>query len=102
MYETGRGVPQDYRLAALWYHRAANRGDARGQHHLGLLYDKGQGVRRDFVEAHKWLNLATANTRGADHDYYARLRNAVASKLTIDQIDEAQRRARSWRPLAYP
>jgi hypothetical protein len=98
MYETGQGVPQDYRLAAIWYHRAAEQGNVRGQHLLGLLYDRGQGVTLDHVEAHKWLNLAASRAGRNDGDYFIRIRNAVASKLTHDQIYEAQRRAREWRP----
>lgn len=47
MYETGRGLPQDYMLAAAWYQRAAQQGYPRAQHLLGLLYDKGQGVAED-------------------------------------------------------
>jgi TPR repeat protein len=96
MYETGRGVPQDYHLAAYWYRLAAEQGDIRAQHLLGLLYDRGQGVPLDYVEAHKWLNLSAARAGRADRDYYVRMRNAVASKLTRAQIYEAQRRARDW------
>ena len=60
MFETGRGVPQNYTEAAMWYRRAAEQGDSLAQYSLGLLYDKGQGVPQDIVEANKWLNLSTA------------------------------------------
>jgi TPR repeat protein len=96
MYETGQGVPQDYRLAAAWYYLAAEQGFVPAQHLLGMLYDKGQGVKIDYVEAHKWLNLAAARASSADRDYFTRIRNAVATKLSRDQIYEAQRRAREW------
>src|SRR4051794_27240753 len=96
MYETGRGVPQDYHLAAYWYRCAAEQGFAPAQHLLGLLYDRGQGVPLDYVEAHKWLNLAAARAAANNRDYYVRLRNAVASKLTRGQIYDAQQRARDW------
>ena len=96
MYETGRGVPQDYRLAVQWYYLAAEQGNILAQHLLGMLYDKGQGVTLDHVEAHKWLNLAASKATSTDRDYFTRIRNAVASKLTRDQIYEAQRRAREW------
>jgi TPR repeat protein len=96
MYETGQNFPQDYYLAALWYRRAAEKGDVRAQHLLGLLYDRGQGVPLNYVEAHKWLNLAAARAASGDRDYFVRIRNAVASKLTRAEIYEAQRRAREW------
>jgi TPR repeat protein len=96
MYQTGQNVPQDYHLAAHWYIAAAERGDIHGQHLLGLLYNLGLGVRQDFVEAYKWLNLAAAGAGGDDRDYYARMRDAVASKLSLLEIYDAQRRARDW------
>ena len=97
MYENGIGVPQDYRLAAMWYHRAAEQGDPRAQHRLGILFNKGFGVRVDFIEAYKWLNLAASRVRISDRGYYARMRNAVASKLTYSELAEGQLRATRWR-----
>ena len=37
MYETGDGVPQDYRTAVKWYGRAAEQGDAYAQRNLEVL-----------------------------------------------------------------
>ncbi len=37
LFETGRGVPQNYTEAAMWYRRAAEQGDSRAQYSLGLL-----------------------------------------------------------------
>lgn len=64
LFETGRGVPQNYTEAAMWYRLAAEQGDSRAQYSLGLLYDRGRGVPKDIVEASKWLNLSTAASRG--------------------------------------
>ena len=84
MFETGRGVPQNYTEAAMWYRRAAEQGDSLAQYSLGLLYDQGLGVPRDIVEANKWLNLvdrrrappgtgsARAYSRCGDHQDDAR------------------------------
>ena len=99
MYETGHGLPQDYMLAVAWYQRAAEQGYPRGQHLLGMMYQKGQGVAEDYVTAHKWLNLATAAARGrGERDFYQRTRDAVAWKMTVAQVTEAQWRARHWQP----
>src|SRR3954453_16845202 len=56
MHETGRGMPQDYMLAAAWYQRAAQQGYPRAQYLLALMYNNGQGVAEDYVTAHKWFN----------------------------------------------
>jgi uncharacterized protein len=96
MYETGRGVPQDYLTAAYWYRRAANQGETTAQYRLGLLFDKGQGVVQDYIEAHKWLNLAAAHAPPPTRDYCARLRDAVATKMTRGQIGTARVLALQW------
>ena len=54
----------------------------------------GLGVPQDYVEAHKWLNLAAAwgNAEAADE------RESLAAKMTPRQVAAAQERARSWKP----
>lgn len=99
MYEYGRGIPQDYLLAAYWYRRAAEQGNPRGQHLLGLLYDRGLGVPNDYVEAYKWLNLAAASAGRGDREYFTRIRDAVASKMSLREMAVSQRRGRGWLPL---
>jgi TPR repeat protein len=98
MYENGFGAPQAYEAAADLYAHAAIRGNPFGQAMLGLLYDKGHGVPQDYVIAYKWLNLAAARAPKGERDYYARLRNAVASKMSPDQIVVGQRLALRWAP----
>ncbi len=65
---------------------------------LGLMYQDGQGVPQDYVEAHMWLNLATAQSSGEDRDRYMKTRDTLAEEMTPEQIAEAQRRAREWTP----
>jgi TPR repeat protein len=98
MFETGRGVPQNYTEAAMWYRRAAEQGDSLAQYSLGLLYDKGFGVPRDIVEANKWLNLATAAAPRGAREARARIRDAVTTKMTRGEIAQARRRALEWAP----
>jgi TPR repeat protein len=98
MYENGYGAPQAYDAAADLYIQAAIRGNPFGQCMLGLMYDKGHGVRQDFVLAYKWLNLAAARAPKRQRDYFLRLRNAVASKMSSAQISEGQRLALLWVP----
>jgi TPR repeat protein len=99
MYETGRGLPQDYMLAVAWYRRAAEQGYPPAQHLLGMMYNKGQGVAENYVVAHKWLNLAAAGARAREREYFLRIRDAVGFKMTVAQITEAQWRARHWYPV---
>ena len=95
-YENGFGVPQNYIAAADLYLRAAEQGDVFAQCRLGLSYDKGHGVRQDFILAYKWLDLAAAKAPRREHDFYLRLRDAVASKMSLAQVSEGQRLALMW------
>lgn len=99
MYQMGRGVPQDYGAAAGWFQLAAQQGAPEAQFLLGLLFDKGFGVPQDWVTAEAWLILAAAQAAEKQRDYWARVRDGVAQKLTLDQIHEAQRRAFAWTPV---
>lgn len=86
------GVAQDYAEAVQWYRRAAEQGHADAQNNLGLCYDNGQGVPRDDVHAYVWFNLAAA--RGyADA---VKARNLLTSRMTREQIAEAQKLSRQW------
>ena len=99
MYQYGLGVPRDYVIAASWLHQAAEQGEPTGQFLLGLLFDKGYGVPQDWVEAEVWLNLAAARAEARQQEYFARIRDAVAQKLTLNQLAEAQRRASASTPI---
>jgi len=99
LFQTGHGVPQSYVDAVYWYQRAAEQGDTSAQYMLGLLYDKGQGVAQNYVEAHKWLNLAAAHASPRSRDYSARLRDAMATKMTRGEITTARWLAVRWFPV---
>ena len=102
MYQNGLGVPRNYSAAAGWLNEAAQQGEPTAQFLLGLLFDKGYGVPMDWVQAEVWLNLAASQANGWQRDYWARMRNAVAQKLTLDQLAEAQQRAYAWAPTPFP
>ena len=101
MYEHGFGAPQAYDAAADLYARGAALGNPFAQAMLGLMYDKGHGVPQDFILAYKWLNLAAAHARGHEREAYARFRDAVASKMSPDEIAVGQRLALNWTPAGF-
>jgi uncharacterized protein len=101
LYEHGFGEPQDYDVAADFYARGAVQGNPFAQAMLGLMYDKGHGVPQDFILAYKWLNLAAARTQGHEQDNFARLRDAVVSKMSKDEIAEGQRLALNWTAIGF-
>ena len=74
MFENGLGVPQDYNKAIRLYSLAAGAGNTKAQKYLnsllnkkveaqinfglGVRFENGQGVVRDYNEAIRWYNLA--------------------------------------------
>ena len=104
-YRDGRGVAQDDAEAVRWYRRAANQGHPFGQYNLALMYGSGIGVPKDDVTAHMWYNLAATQLMGDERDTAIEARTrAVESRalveqgMTPDQIAEARRLAREWKP----
>ena len=88
------GVAQNSAEAVRWYRKAAEQGDAAAQRFLGGMFDIGQGVPQDYVQAHMWLNLsANQGNENATSN-----RDIVEGKMTQAQFDEAQKLAREWKP----
>lgn len=48
----------EYSQAVFWWRKAAERGDAAAQYHLGYLYSKGDGVAKDQNRALYWYRKA--------------------------------------------
>jgi hypothetical protein len=99
MYAKGESASPNFADAAHWYRRAADHGLGGAQFNLGMMYVEGQGVSQDYVQAHMWLNLAAAqlaslgtNQRNTTVD----ARHRVESKMTPQQIGEAQGLAFEW------
>ncbi len=96
MYYEGQGVPQDYAEAVKWFHLAADQGDTSARSFLGYMYENGQGLPQNYVQAYMWYDLAIA---AGDNDAIE-YRDVVSAKMTPEQIAEAQKLAREWKPTA--
>jgi uncharacterized protein len=90
MYANGHGVPQSYDVAVDWYLKAAEQGEPTAQYLLGLAYDKGFGVSPNVIFAYKWLNLAAAHAPARNRETFLRMRDAVATKMTLSQRELGQ------------
>ena len=93
MYYNGQSVQRDYAEAANWVRKAAEQGYAPAEAYLGIMYWNGQGVPQDAILGYMWLNLAAAHEPNAVGE-----RDEAASQMTRDEIAEAQRLVREWRP----
>jgi TPR repeat protein len=99
IYYYGRGAPQDYAEAVKWWTLAAESNIAIAQLNLSVMYANGDGVPQDYVKAHIYANLAAAQLpAGEDRDTAVKNREIVSKLMTPDQVAQAQRLAREWRP----
>ena len=57
-YFTGEGAEKDYRKAAEWYQKSAERGYALAQYNLGSCYYNGLGLKTDYEKAVEWYRKA--------------------------------------------
>ena len=81
-------------MAREWWEKAATQGFARAQQSLGMLYNVGDGVSRDYVCAYMWYDLAAAGGDKAG----AKLRDEIAEQMTPFQIRKAKKMAQEWKP----
>jgi TPR repeat protein len=103
MYYYGRNLPQDFVAAVYWWQFAADQGVGLAQLNLSVMYANGDGTERDYVKAYMYANLAVARLPpGEDHDIALKNRDMIARAMTREQVAEAQRLAREWRPAAAP
>ena len=89
----------DYAAAIGYWRPLAEEGHATAHGNLGVMYANGQGVPQDYAQAHMWFNLAASRLpSSALRSKAVEGRDAMAAKMTPDQIAEAQRLAREWKP----
>lgn len=58
IYESGKGVPQNFAESIKWTRKAAEQGFAEAQTRLGKCYGEGRGVPKDIKEETKWYRRA--------------------------------------------
>lgn len=99
LYQSGRGLPPDDEEAVAWFREAAEQGYYWAQANLGRMYLEGRGAAPNDVVAYEWFSLAArSDARGVTGA--AEAREALAEKMTAEEIDEAEGLVREWRPTA--
>ncbi len=112
LYATGSGVPQDLEQAFRWHLVTAEQGIVEGMIEAASAYGTpGKGVEVDYIESYKWWHLAkywyqrddvvrvTPVTRFNVTE--TMLPGLLEGKLTSEQIEEAKRRADSWKAKTW-
>jgi TPR repeat protein len=71
---------------------AAHGGGPDALFQLGLMYCSGRDVEVDFVQAHKWFNLAALRGNGDAKRY----RLEISREMSKAEVARAQKLAREW------
>ena len=94
------GAKLDQEQATKWLWKSADLGNGFAWAELADRYHMGNGVKRDDVEAYKWLSMALSNSKEADivknYAIYQELKSDLDCSLTSAQIAEAKKRAQEW------
>lgn len=102
--QTGNLEHSAAQLAAI--RKAAEQGDAGAQYNLGVMYANGQGLRRNYIEAYFWDELAFVDADssfdGLDLKDIAKGQTEAASHLTSDELSQVQARAQKWLESHHP
>jgi len=99
-YLEGNGVPKDVSEGVKYVQHGAELGFPAAQNYLGMLYERGIGVEKNLVEAYKWYALAAAKDDANGPDIRVSLAK-LESQLTKEQVADAQRMAREFKPSAH-
>ncbi|MDP6688177.1 MAG: sel1 repeat family protein [Alphaproteobacteria bacterium] len=100
MYFYGKGVQRDDAIAAVWFHKAAIKGNPSGQLAFGSLHIRGLGVRQDLVKAYGWLTVAGNHAIPGLQQQAIALRDEAARLMKPDEIADAQRWASGFKTKA--
>ena len=76
----------DYATALMYLKPLAEQHHKKAQATLGWMYESGKGVRRDYIMAFVWYDLAVNNGHKKAH----RNRNSAESKLDDQELKKAR------------
>ncbi len=89
IYQRGMGSAPNFKLAAQWFQKAAEKGYARAQMSLGYLYEKGLGVTQDRLIALNWYRQATGTDESLKVDTVS---SVLADNTELNRLKEAVER----------
>ena len=89
----GHGVAQSPQQAFNWWLKAAQGGHAIAQCNVALMYEQGEVVRQNLIQAHKWMSLAGEQ----QHADAAEDAKVMASKMTEAQLAESRQGIAAFR-----
>ena len=102
MNEAGSGLPRSLPEAFNWYKKSADRGFYPGMIKIADMYGKGRGVKKDPAQAYMWFTIAERNSPPSTNDKFEIpiVKDRLATLITKEQLADADRKAKAWKPVA--
>jgi TPR repeat protein len=72
----------------------AHQGNDLAQKRLGFLYERVNSVPKDYLQVYMWYKLEEASGGASG----AIMRDGFAARMTSDQLSEAKKLVREWKP----
>jgi TPR repeat protein len=60
-YYLGLGRKRNFKVAKEWFEKAAQSNYSDAQYNLGVMYENGESIKKDYINAYKWFYLANEN-----------------------------------------
>lgn len=89
IYDLGLGVPQSYEQSFALYQKAAGLGYAPAAYNVGFMYENGESVDIDLIEASNWYNEACILGDSDGCDKVSELASTIeAENQKIDEVTQ--------------
>ena len=82
----------NYSVAIEKFTQLAEKGHVEAQEKLGLIYSRGQGIERDWVQADKWFSIAAASGKETSVNN----KKVVEVHMPPEKVAEANALAQEW------
>jgi TPR repeat protein len=94
-------VLKDPHESIKWFRKAADQDDPSGQELMAYVSLRGLGTPQDEVAAYMWFSLAFTHEPSCDFKGNSKmLYTSLGRTMNRDELAEARRLARSWKPSA--
>ena len=57
----GHHLDPDDQVCGMWMKRAAEKGHSMAQYNLGMMFEKGVGMKENLAEAYRWYSVSYTN-----------------------------------------
>ncbi len=78
----GYHLDPDDQVCGMWMKRAAEKGHREAQYNLGMMFEKGVGMKENLVEAYRWYSVSFTN---------GHLRSEVNAQRVWERLSATQR-----------